>query len=301
MKTSLFRYSAFIVVFGLFIATDGVAQEQDLSNYRMRFRFKTIKQHDNSRMLEASFIAANKKDRKDRVPVYDANIEFFNVLEDDEVLLGASKTSEEGIAQITLSEDQSYLTDNEGRIHLKAVFEGTDELDGEEGEISVKDVHLDLDLIEKDSVKTVLVKGYTLDSLGVEIPLEEAELMISVEGMLSKMIIGEGTIEDGEYEFEMPTDLPGDVNGDIIVYSIIEDHDEFGDVIQKKTENWGVFNKQDQEEKNTLWSEAAPIWMYAVLTILLVGIWANFVYTAINLFKIKKEGKELELELETED
>ncbi len=49
------------------------------------------------------------------------------------------------------------------------------------------------------------------------------------------------------------------------------------------------------DDSNTLWSEAAPIWMYIVLTILLVGVWANYAYTIKNLFSISKEGKELEM------
>jgi hypothetical protein len=286
------------VLCGLFLAPNVLAQEPELSNYRMRFRFKSVKQPDQSRILEVSFIAANKKDRKDRVPVYGADITFLNVLGEEQVSLGTSKTSKDGIAQITLPKNQSYLLDSEGRINFRAVFEGTEKLDGEEEEISIKNVYLDLNLIEKDSVRTVLVQAHTIDSLEVQIPLEETDIIISVGGMLSKMTIDEGTIENGEYEFEMPTDLPGDVNGDIIVYSIIEDHDDYGDVVQRKTKNWGIFNKQHNEDENTLWSEAAPIWMYVVLTILLVGIWANFVYTGIHLFKIKKEGKELELKTE---
>jgi hypothetical protein len=129
-----------------------------------------------------------------------------------------------------------------------------------------------------------------------QIPVEEADVIFSVGGLFSQMPIEEATIEDGEYEFEFPTDIPGDVNGNLTVYSIIEDHEEFGNVNQKKTIKWGVFTKQYKEEKNMLWSEAAPIWMYVVLTIMLVGVWANYVYTIINLFKIKKEGVNLELE-----
>lgn len=298
MKINRVIHVICLVLCGLFLAPNVLAQEPELSNYRMRFRFKSIKQPDQSRILEVSFIAANKKDRKDRVPVYGADITFLNVLGEEQVSLGTSKTSKDGIAQITLPKNQSYLLDSEGRINFRAVFEGTEKLDGEEEEISIKNVYLDLNLIEKDSVRTVLVQAHTIDSLEVQIPLEETDIIISVGGMLSKMTIDEGTIENGEYEFEMPTDLPGDVNGDIIVYSIIEDHDDYGDVVQRKTENWGIFNKQHNEDENTLWSEAAPIWMYVVLTILLVGIWANFVYTGIHLFKIKKEGKELELKTE---
>ena len=184
MKTNVLKYTVFLIIIGLFISTHAQSQEVDLSDYRIRFNLKTIKQYDNSRILEASFIAANKKDRKDRVPVYDAEIKFFNVLEDEEVLLGISKTTKEGVAQFIIPDNHRYLVHNEGKINLKAIFKGSDALDGEEEEISIQDLHLELDLIEKDSIKTAMVKAYTLDSLGIEIPLEEAEVFISVQGML---------------------------------------------------------------------------------------------------------------------
>jgi hypothetical protein len=300
MKTSLIRFMVFILIIGFFVTANAQSQEVDLSNYRMRFNHKTIKQHDNSRVLEVSFIAANKKDRKDRVPVYDAEIKFYNVGDEEEILLGTSKTSDKGVARITIPETHKYLVDDEGKINLKASFDGSDGLDSEEKELSVRDLNMELELIEIDSVKKAIVKAFTIDSLGVATPIEEAEVFISVAGMLSKLRVSEGTIENGEYEFEMPTDIPGDTNGNLEVYSIIEDHDEFGDIIQKRSVNWGVFNKQIKGQNNTLWSEAAPIWMYAVLTILLVGVWANYIYTIINLLKIKKEGTKLALKAESD-
>ncbi|TWO33698.1 hypothetical protein E1J38_002680 [Seonamhaeicola sediminis] len=295
MKTTFYKYSVLVLIIGLLFNIRSSAQETSIDNYRMLFYFKTVKQADNSRMLEAQLIARNKKDRKDKVPVLDAEIQFFNILNDEEVLLGKSKTNKEGIAQITLAENQSYLTDEEGNINLKAYFKGTDAIDEQEETISVKDLHLELDLKEIDSVKTVLVNAFVIDSLGTKQNIEESDIIISVNGMLSKMPIEEGYIEDGKLEFEMPTDIPGDVDGNLTVYAIIEDHDEFGNVMAKKYANWGVFNQQDEVESNSLWTEAAPIWMYIVLTILLVGVWANYAYTILNLFSIKKEGKALEM------
>ncbi|GGK56645.1 MULTISPECIES: hypothetical protein [Flavobacteriaceae] len=295
MKINILKYkliTSFIIA--LLFSFNGFAQEEDASNYRMRFKFKTVKQPDNSRLLEVSFIGQNKKDRKDKVPVFDAEIKFYN----EANLLGTAKTSKEGIAQLTVPENHNYTTDEDEYINFIAKFEGSDGLDEEEDEIHVKNLYLELNLEEIDSVKTVLVKAFTIDSLGVEIPLEEADIVISVNGMISKMKLEEGTIEDGEFEFEFPTDIPGDANGDIIVYSIISDNDDFGNIIQQKSINWGTFKTASIEEGNKLWSEAAPIWMYIVLTILLVGVWANYVYTAVNLFNIKKEGKELELKKE---
>ncbi|RLD28684.1 MAG: hypothetical protein DRI75_05920 [Bacteroidetes bacterium] len=297
MKGKIFKltYIASFIT-SLLISINCGAQEIDVSNYRMLYNFSTVKQHDNSRVLEVSFIARNKKSKKDKIPVFDAEIDFFNILNDKEVLLGTSKTSKEGIAQLTLPENQSYLTDEEGYFNFKAVFEGTAGLDGEEEELAIKDIFIELYLSEIDSVKTVLVKAFTIDSLRVETPVEEVDIIISIGGMLSKMTLEEGYIENGEYEFEFPTDIPGDVNGDLTVYSIIDDHKEFGNVNKKETINWGVFHKQDKKENNKLWSDAAPIWMYVVLTFMLVGVWANYIYTIINLFKIKKEGVNLELE-----
>ena len=295
MKTTFFKFTVFIFLIGLFINTDSIAQELDASNYRILYKFNTTKQHDNSRLLEVSFIGRNKKDRKDKLPMYDAEIKFYNVFNDNEVLLGRSKTSKEGIAQFILPKDQNYLTDDEGYINLKAVFEGTDAIDEQEEEVRVKNINLELNLTEVDSVKMVLVNVYFLDSLGTKTAVEEADIIISVESMLSNMNIEEGTIEDGEFEFEIPTDIPGDVNGNLTVYATIEDHEEFGNVIQKKTINLGTFNKQIVKEKNTLWSNYAPIWMYVVLSILLGGVWINYIYSIINLIRIRNEGKELEL------
>jgi hypothetical protein len=294
--TTFFRYSIWVLLIGLLINTKGIAQEIDVNDYRMLFSFKTVKNPNNSRELEVSFIARNKKDRKDKIPVYDAEIEFLNILGDQEVILGKSKTSKEGIAKVTLPESHSYLTEGTGNINLIARFKGTDALDEEEEELSVKNIYLDLKLTDIDSVRSVVVNAYVLDSLGAQSPVQETDILILVESMLSKMPIGDGTIEDGEFVLEMPLDIPGDVNGDLTVYSFIEDHDEYGDVLQKKTANWGIINGHSKKDTNTLWSEAAPIWMYIVLTILLVGVWANYLYTIINLLKIRKEGKQLELD-----
>jgi len=300
MKNYLFKHTYVqALLLALLFSIHGNSQEKDASNYNMSFEFKTIKQPDNSRLLEASFLGKNKEDRKDVIPMFNAEIKFYNVVNEEEVLLGSAKTNQEGIAQIILSENQKYLTDENTNINLIARFEGNDIVDESSAELVVRNIYLELNLEEIDSVKTVLVTAFTIDELGDKIPLEEeVDIVLFVQGMLSKMKIAEGTISEGAYEFEFPTDLPGDANGDVAVFSIIENHEEFGTIIQQKNANWGVFKKQIKNTNNKLWSSAAPIWMYVVLTILLVGVWANYIYTILNLFKIKKEGQDLELEPE---
>ncbi|SFS71095.1 hypothetical protein [Lutibacter maritimus] len=301
MQRNIFKNTSFTCfLLALLFSFSIVAQETTVDDYKLSFSFKTIKKFDNTRVLEVTFIGKNREDRKDKIPVFDAEIKFFNIANDEEILLGTAKTSNEGIAQLVLSEKQKYLTDEDGYINLTARFEGSDVLDAEEEEILVKDLHLELNLEEIDSVKTIFVKAFTIDSLGVQMPVEEVDVIVSIEGMLSKMKIKEGTIENGEIEFELLQNIPGDVDKNFTVYAQILDNDEFGDVIQKQTVNWGTFNKLNTPDKNKLWSEAAPIWMYIVLTILLVGVWANYMYTIYNLYKIKKEGKKINISQEEE-
>lgn len=297
MKSNLYNHTFFIsIIVALLVNINGIAQQNDLSNYRTRFGFKTVKQADNTRLLEVTFVALNKTDRQDQLPVYEAEIQFFNIFNDEEILLGSSKTSKEGIAQLILPENQKYSTDGEGYINLRARFNSTDALSEEEADLMVKDLHLDLNLTEIDSVKTVTITAFTIDSLGAKTPVSDVYIITYVKAMLSKMNIDEGTISDGEYTFEMTQSFAGNPKGNLTISAIIDDNEEYGNVIQEKTVHWGTFNKPLTQDKNMLWTKAAPIWMYVVLTILLLGVWINYIYTIANLFKIKNEGDNLTTE-----
>lgn len=301
MKTKIFTNMLFFVTLALLINVKSVAQEDvNLKDYRIRFGLSTTKQADNSRTLEVSFIAANRKDRKDRVPVYDADINFFNVSEEEDILLGTAKTDKEGVAQLTIPANKTYATDAEGYINFKAVFDGTDAMDSEDDDLAIRDVFLELNLEEIDSVKTVMLNAYVLDSLQTKVPINQTEIIFSVGGMLSKMPIKTEYISESDYEFEFPENISGDKNGNVDVFASIIDSDEYGNVVQKKNIDWGI-NKHITVETNQLWSDAAPIWMYIVLSILLIGVWANYAYSIKNLFNIKKEGNELELKSQNEN
>lgn len=295
MKRILYKYSS-IALFAITIILSSTcfAQKNDADNYRILFNFNTIKQSDNTRILEVSFIARNKKNRKDKVPVYNAEIKFFNTLNDEKLLLGSVKTSKKGIAKLTIPKNYKYLTDENGNINLKAQFQQTTALTEQVAEINVKNLHLNFNLTEIDSVKTALITAYTIDNFGNKITTEDTEINFYVQGMLSKMPIHEeGLISDGKYQFEFPTNIPGDINGNLTVYAMIVDNDEYWNVTQSKTINWGTSSKQIEHETNKLWTKAAPIWMYILLTIMLVGVWASYLYTILHLFKIKKEGYSL--------
>jgi hypothetical protein len=279
-----------LLVLALFLPWQAIAQDFDLKAYRLRFKLETTKNTDGSRTLEASFIGQNKKDRKDRLPVHQAEVVFLNTLEDEAVVLGKVNTDETGTAQLNLPADQNYLTDEEGYIEFIARFEGTKEIKKKEADLKVKDLFLEIQAEEIDSVKTVLVRAFALDSTNQRVPQDDVDLRISVRGMLSDFIVEEGSTEDGIFEIEFPDDIPGDVNGDFTMVAFVEDSDDYGNVEYTLDSDWGVFDDVPQKENNELWTEVAPMWMYVILTIMLVGVWANYLYTIINIRKIKRLG-----------
>jgi hypothetical protein len=166
---------------------------------------------------------------------------------------------------------------------------------GKSSELAVRDIFLKMTLEIVDSVKTVSITAQTFDSTGAKIDVPEADVVLSVGGLISKMPIAQETLEEGSLEIEFPEDIPGDKMGMINVYVTIDDHEEYGSVVQMQPVDWGIFDTQEKAVVNQLWSEAAPIWMYVLLAILLIGVWANYVYTAYNLFKIKKDGQTADL------
>ena len=291
MKSKDYLYFVLATLCALLINLTVNAQA-DADNYKMLYKFRTVKQADQSRLLEVSFVGRNKEDRKDILPIYDAEIYFYNVGDTMDVELGVARTNNEGIAQLVLPEGHTYLLDEEGFIPLKAEFKGSDGLKKKRKKLKVKDVFLDLELTEVDSVKTVILQMHTLDSAGQKVPVEEADIIFSVEGMISRLPIEEETLEEGIYEFEFPEDIPGDKDGMIKLHVFIDDHDDYGYVEYETTVDWGVFDDRPAAKRTALWSDVAPIWMYVVLTLLLLGVWANYLYTVVSLMKIKKTGKE---------
>ena len=181
-KAKFAIFTSFIIV--LLFSTYGFAQENDVDNYKIIFKFKTIKQADNSRLLEVRFIGQNRKNKKDKIPVYGAEIAFINYTDVEKVQLGTYKTSNEGIAQLTLAENHQYLIDESGYINLTAHFDGNDAIGEQDAEISVKDLHLELDLKEIDSIKTVFVNAYTADIFGKEIPVNDVDI-IKIHNVIS--------------------------------------------------------------------------------------------------------------------
>ncbi|MEZ4908204.1 MAG: hypothetical protein R2771_11335 [Saprospiraceae bacterium] len=288
-KLKIRIFSIFVFFISTVVCSNIFAQET-IENYNTSFDLTTIKKSDKSRDLKVEFSASNKEDKKEVIAVAGAEVEFYNVLDDEESLLGKVATDEKGFAILNLPSDQKYLTDADGYFTIVARYAGNDNMDSEESELMLKDLFLELEVSEEDSVRTMTLNAYTIDSEGEKQDVEELDVILGVQGLLSRLVLDEGTLEAGSYEFEVPENVHGNSDGILTLYGYVDDNMDFGNVYVSKAIDDKSSVVYNSHEDNKLWTKAAPIWMYVVLSIMLLGVWANYFYTVVKLTKIKKMG-----------
>jgi hypothetical protein len=122
--------------------------------------------------------------------------------------------------------------------------------------------------------------------------------------MFNPLPVGEVTLdEDGNGSVEFPADIPGDIDGNIVIISKFDDHPEFGNLEQREVLKWGVpFITADHSSRRALWTKTAPKWMIYTLTILLAGVWGHYLFTIISLVRIKLSARKNRISgIETKD
>lgn len=282
----------FLILAGLILQLSMLsAQELTVEDYRTSFDLTSLKNTDNALELKVEFSASNRENKKEIINVKGAEVAFYNILGDQENLLGKSITDLQGIAVLVLKPEQKLLADEDGYYTVVARYEGNDKMDYEESELMLKDLQLELEVIEDDGLRTLVVNAFTIDEQGEKVAVEELDLKLGVQGMLSRLVLDESILEGGTYEFEVPDDVHGNADGHLTFFAFVEDHMDYGNVYVSKTINDSEAVKSIPQEKNKLWTNAAPVWMYVVLSLMLLGVWANYLYAVRNLLKIWKTGK----------
>jgi hypothetical protein len=202
-------------------------------------------------------------------------------------------TDQDGYAEVKIDPGVKLPKDKEGRVHATASFAGTDLVDAASAEFGFIETRLSMSLELVDSVKTVKVKAYKIDALGKETPLEGESVTISVQRMLSRLPIGDVSIDaEGNGSLEFPGDLPGiDSLGNLEVIASITENESYGNIELKQNIAWGLPKVKILAGNRTLWSHIAPVWMIISLSIMLIGVWAHYLYVVIQLIRIKLKGK----------
>lgn len=264
-------------------------QDDEVAAFEPTMEFKTLKKSDGSRDLIVKLIGEGEES----LPVRGAEINFYNLAGEKKIELGKAKTDAKGIATLNIKPEFSFTKDASDKINLKAEFAGTENFTATEADLSVLDLTLTMELSEVDSVKTIHVTANYVNAKGELVPLNEIEFGFYIQGLYSRLKIGDGFLEAGECDFEFPKDLKGDYLGNLEIYAAFLENEDYGDVEVMKTAKWGTHRANYSEPERSLWTSGAPLWMIITLTIMLLGVWSHYLYAVIQLILVKREGKKL--------
>ena len=186
--------------------------------------------------------------------------------------------------------------DEEGFYTVSMSYEGNDSIEPASSEVKFQDALLTMELKQEDTLRTVIVKCFSMNEAGEKLPLPEATVSFYVGRWFANLKIGELVSDSsGSCVFEFPNDLPGDSTGNLKVIARIDEHELYGNVEASQMIRWGIPTLHKVPVGfRALWSQIAPTWMVWTLTVLLLGVWGHYVYAIFMIRKIHAEGKQEE-------
>lgn len=224
-------------------------------------------------------------------PVSGAIVNFTIGSADSLVRIENNVTDRNGYAYAFIKAGNHLKRDPDGVINATAAFAGDSKYEPAEAEATFTETRLTVLCEMVDTIKTVKVEAYKINADGTEAPLKEEAVTVSVQRMFSRLPIGEVTLdEEGKGSVEFPVNLPGDSVGNLQVVAFIADHEIYGNIEASTEIKWGIPKQQVLVTHRALWTQIAPLWMIVSLTILLIGVWAHYIYVIIQLIIVKLKG-----------
>jgi hypothetical protein len=299
MKFIIIRYLALmmLLVSGLFpFYTSAEEKDSVKAKADPSLEFSYLKNSDGSKSLICNIgISINRR----VIPVKFVSLNFFTG-NDHSISLGSAVTNYKGNAICKIPTKYALPTNEEGKISFKVEYPGNDTLETTSEELQIIDVTMEMTCNDADSIKTVTVKMYKNDKDKI-IPLKDETVNFYIPRMFSLLKIGEGKLDStGKATLDFPVDLPGDSIGNLTILARLEEHSDFGNIEKSETRKWGIpTTKERLLEQRALWSQVAPVWMIITLTIMLVGVWAHYLYVVIHMIIINNKGKDQKIKTGT--
>lgn len=283
---------------------DSVAQSSNSKKkIRVRMSLEYFNEIDKSRSLVATLFYIEERVR---TPVVNGLVTFYLGETSDEHVIDSILTDENGEARLILEEDSRFAVDDDRYFHISASYEGNSSYTPAKSDISLKDISMELFLIELNGEKTISVRAYELGNDKELVPVEDADVNFYVPRLFSDQLVGEGKVTEGKCSILFPENIAGDTIGNISIIARIEDNDDYGTITRQINDfRWG--NTQPIEEDKSLmtieitiptralWHTNAPLWMIITLIVLLTGVWSHYIYVIYQLIKLKRLGKNDEI------
>jgi hypothetical protein len=254
---------------------------------RVRMKLYYSKNDAGERLFSIALTAGSGKNMHG---VKNGEILLTSILNDSTITLATLETDTLGEVRLYLDAEYILPMDEDGKTKIEAIYEGNDDYRDASSDIEIADLDFDFEFKIEDSVKYVNVFANRIDKAGDRIPVEELEINIGIQRLYSVLPLGKvETDEDGIGILEIPDNLPGDAEGELTFVARIEDHDEFGTVMKKASQQWGIpVSYEVKPLPRQLFTDEAPLWMIASVCIILIGAWYHFFLSISKLIKLKK-------------
>lgn len=287
MKQTIPFYALFIAGFLMIAGLNAFAQDEASEPLPVDFVLEYWKNSEGMLEMRVNMTATSGDGY---FPVSDATVHFFQITDTAELELGTMQTDEVGNARFLFSPEKIINRDTAGYFMLAARFEGDEQYDAAEADVTVREALLAMRFEIIDSVKTILVTAHFIKGDGEMYPVNDDEVLLFRQGIYSWLPVGDGWLVDGACEIPFPENLPGDPEGEMLIHLAFREHADFGNVVVSDTTDWGTIPDYLTAEDGKLWTTLAPSWMIWLLIILLSGVWGHYVYAVIQMIRIKQAG-----------
>ncbi len=271
-------------------AEEVAATEEESSLISPSVSFIGVQKGDNSIDLKAALKA---KVKGWPVNLYKLKVTFYQVVNEEDVMLGFAITDNNGKAVFNVKGD-SLKTDAEGKLQFKMVFAGNKLMEAAEEVVAFKRARLEITPVKEDSLLTVQVKLVDAGT-GTETPIPETAIGIFVKRLFLPLKVGEGTTdENGEATIEFPNNLPGDVKGNLTLIAKLDENETYGYLESSVVEQWGTpVSNKIEDQPRALWSSHPPLWMLITFVVLMAAVWGHYIVIIYELFRLRKEQPNL--------
>ncbi len=299
MKKHIKFRHIFLVLLNL-ILVSGMFQDlyaQKTKKNKIRLKADYVKMMEGEIYLN---ISAGAKIKKQNIKVSNIELTVYNEIDDEKIKLGSVVTDAKGESRFTIKDINVIKPDSLNIYNLIISFKGNDLFKRASKRLSIKDAEIKASLFTKDSINYIKA---TLIDKGKDSVIIDESLNVQVQRLFRPLKIGKefnNTDEDGTIIVPIEEGIPG-VDGILTIEVVLNDSDDYGTVkaLVKAPVGTPIVDESTFDQR-TLWSprNKTPISILIFTNLLIFGIWGIFVYLIVNLFKIKKEGKNLEVETE---
>jgi hypothetical protein len=212
--------------------------------------------------------------------------------------IGKVTTDKTGTAKAVIPPSLKTVWDEASTHTFIGVSDATGKFDKTKTETSVTKTRITIDTIPDSKTRSVIVNVSALEE-NEWVPAKDVEMIIGVARLAGILNVGDEetytTDSAGMVTAEFTRDnLPGDEHGNIALVAKVENNDQYGNLVVKKSLPWGLATKEEEHffDQRTLWSTRfrTPWWLLFLANSIIISVWSALAYLVFQIIKIKKIG-----------